>query len=100
VFWRKLYGGPPKRVQHVAKREMIFMSPTCGFERQGSADETNSALAPNQRLVVVVNRWDLEWADGVRAHHFVVLVLDDVAVPDELARQIEARFHASDFTRI
>ena len=27
----------------------------------------------------------LGWSDAVGAHHFVVFVFDDVAVPDELA---------------
>src|SRR5215217_7020251 len=37
-------------------------------------------------------------ADAVRAHHLVVLVLDDVAVPDELAGRVELGPDAGDLT--
>ena len=39
-------------------------------------------------------------ADAVRPHHLVVLVLDDVAVPDELAGRRESRAHPRDLSRI
>ena len=39
-------------------------------------------------------------SDAVRPHHLVVLMLDDVAVPDELAGFLELRPDAGDFTRI
>src|SRR6188474_3587012 len=42
----------------------------------------------------------LQGADAVRPHHFIVLVLDDVAMPDELAGRIELRPHASDLSGI
>jgi hypothetical protein len=35
-----------------------------------------------------------------RSHHFVVLVFDDVAVPHELAGNIQQRFHACDLARL
>ena len=38
--------------------------------------------------------------DAVGPHHLVVLVLDDVAVPDELARRGEARPHPRDLAGI
>ena len=38
--------------------------------------------------------------DPVRPHHLVVLVLDDVAVPDELARRVELRPDAGHLARI
>src|SRR5512135_3542036 len=41
----------------------------------------------------------LRRSDAVRPHHFVVLVLDDVAVPDELAGRRERRFDAGDLAR-
>ena len=42
----------------------------------------------------------LNGTDAVWPHHFVVLVLYDVAVPDELARRVELRPDACDLTRI
>ena len=42
----------------------------------------------------------LHRADTVRPHHFVVLVLDNVAVPDELARRIELGAHAGDLAGV
>jgi hypothetical protein len=38
-------------------------------------------------------------SDGVGPHHFVVLVLDDVAVPGEAAGQVELRLDARDLAR-
>jgi hypothetical protein len=40
------------------------------------------------------------WADAVGPHHLAVLMLDDVAVPDIEARQIELRLHAGDLARV
>jgi hypothetical protein len=42
----------------------------------------------------------LHWTDAVRSHHFVVLVFDDVAMPDELARGVEPGPDAGDLPRI
>jgi hypothetical protein len=36
----------------------------------------------------------LDRSDAVRAHHFVIFVFDDVAVPDELAGRVELAAHA------
>lgn len=40
-------------------------------------------------------RSHVEWL-----HHFVVLVLDNAAVPDVESRQIESHLHAGDFALI
>ena len=42
----------------------------------------------------------LNRTDSVWTHHFVVLVLYDVAVPDELARCVELQPHACDLARV
>src|SRR5215207_10480937 len=38
--------------------------------------------------------------DAIRAHHLVVLVLEDVAVPDEQAGAVEERLHARDLAGV
>src|SRR5215208_136884 len=40
------------------------------------------------------------WPDAVRPHHLVVLVFEDVAVPDEQAGAVEQRLHARDLVRV
>ena len=40
------------------------------------------------------------WPDAIRAHHFVVFVLDDVAVPEILAGEVILGFDARDLSRI
>ena len=38
--------------------------------------------------------------DPIRPHHLVVLVLDDVAMPNEQAGTVEERLHACDFAGV
>src|SRR5262249_7812570 len=56
--------------------------------------------APVDRPPVPPARSALASADADRPHHLVVLVLEDVAVPDVLARQVELRLNASHLVRI
>ena len=42
----------------------------------------------------------LDRANRIRTHHLVVLVLQDVAMPHELPRTIERRFHARDLAGV
>ena len=47
----------------------------------------------------VLWRWGI-WPDEVRPHHLVVLVLDDVAMPDVEARQVEQGLDPGDLARV
>jgi hypothetical protein len=42
----------------------------------------------------------LHRSNPVRPHHLVILVLNDVAVPDELAGRVELGLYAGDLARI
>src|SRR5678815_5577638 len=59
-----------------------------------------------KREITEVFRLRLLWCPGLNrpdpvwSHHLVVLVLDDVAVPDELARRVELRPHSRHLARI
>ena len=42
----------------------------------------------------------LDWSDAIRPHHLVVLMLNDVAVPDELTGCIKLSSYACDLARV
>ena len=55
----------------------------------------NETIFFNLHWLPLLNR-----TDPVRPHHLVVLVLHDVAVPDELARRVELRPDTRDLPRV
>ena len=59
----------------------------------------NHAERPTSPAAIEVRR-RLPARDAVGAHHLVVLVFEDVAVPDEAARKIELGLDARDLARV
>jgi hypothetical protein len=73
-------GVPPRFSVHSSNVGRLW--PQIG---QGSCRRVD-AVAPSLALVRLAG---LDRPDAVRPHHLVVFVLDDVAVPDELAGRVE-----------
>ena len=51
-------------------------------------------------MTTAIGRVRVCWTNAVGAHHFIVLVLHNVTVPDELAGYIEPGFDASYFAGV
>src|SRR5512145_797116 len=66
----------------------------------GTAPHAVESRLPNTSPLGLARLARLDRPDAIRPHHLVVLVLDDVAMPDELTRRVELRPHACDLARI
>src|SRR5687767_6664852 len=53
-----------------------------------TASHNQEQMSPRSEGALFLRRWGI-WSDEVRPHHLVVLVLDDVAMPDEQSGTIE-----------
>jgi transposase-like protein len=61
-----------------------LIQPTLGFQSM----KTTYATIKGIEIALLLHGWGI-WPDEVRPHHLVVLVFQDVAVPDIEAREIE-----------